>query len=281
MYAGALLLGAWSMVPLYWMLCMSVMHKAEIVSVPAHLVPHQPTLSNFAVIFDLPAFGMQGEPLPRLGQAWVLMLGLRNSVLVAVPVTIITAVIALPMAYALARLQFRFKSGLLVALLSARSYPPIATIIPFSWLFFQVGLQGTISGLILVQLTGTIPLCAWIMSGVFAMLPRNVEAAARVDGLTRFGALYKIMIPLAMPGVSACAVIAFMICWNEFAFAYLLTAGAPWAQTYPPLLPNFFFMVANTNLFAAVSIVGMLPPMILATVFQRRISSLNFVNPIS
>jgi multiple sugar transport system permease protein len=280
-YGAALLLAAWSLVPLYWLVNLSLMHKDEILSIPGHLYPQQPTISNFLLIFDFPAYGPDGAQLALLGQSSLILHGLRNSFLTAVPVTLLTTLISIPIAYAVGRLQFRHKTLLVVCLLSARSYPPIATIIPYSAMFFTLGMQRTLHGLMLVYLTATIPLVAWVMSGVFASLPRTLEAAARVDGLTRFGALWYVVVPVAMPGVAACAVVSFLICWNEFTFSYVLTAGAPWAQTYPPLLPGLMFMQGNTSVFAAVSIIGLLPPLVLAALFQRRISGLNIVNPIT
>jgi len=280
-YGSAVLLAAWTLIPLYWFVNLSLMYLGETVSVPSHLFPHQPTTSNYLGIFDLPAYGPDGALLPPVGSSSLIQRGLRNSLLVAVPTTLLTMLLALPIAYALGRLQFKHKTLLLAGLLSARSYPPIAAIIPLSLLFFTLGLQGTLLGLAIAYLTGTIPLVAWVMSGVFASLPRNLEAAARVDGLTRFGAFWHVLVPVAMPGVAACAVVAFLTCWNDFAYAYLLTGGAPWAQTYPPLLQEFMFMQSNPGVYAAICIVGLLPPLFLAAVFQSRIRTVNIVNPLS
>src|SRR5204863_2996928 len=137
--------------------------------------PQRPTHTTYLRIFDLPAYGMNGEKLDPVGQSFLVRQGWKNSFLIAIPVTIFTMLVALPIAYAMGRLQFKRKTLVLLGLLSTRSYPPIATIIPFSAVFFALGLQSTIWGLLIVYLTLTIPLLSWIMSGFLPPLPRNIE----------------------------------------------------------------------------------------------------------
>jgi multiple sugar transport system permease protein len=278
-YGSALLLMVWTVIPIYYIINISLMYKEEMVSVPAHLIPQTPTISTYLRIFDLPAYGPTGARLDPVGQSFLVRQGWLNSFKVAIPVTIVTMLVSLPIAYAMGRLKFKGKMGLLLGLLSTRSYPPVATIIPFSALFLVIGLQSSIWGLILIYLTLTIPLIAWIMSGFFASMPRNVEDAARIDGLTRFGAFRKVLVPMAMPGVAACAVIAFLTCWNEFTFSLILATGSS-AQTYPPTLAGMLWMYAQINEVAAVCVMGLIPPAVLAFLFQRRIRSLNIVNPL-
>jgi multiple sugar transport system permease protein len=277
-YGAAALLALWTALPLYWLVNMSLMFKAEFVTVPAHLYPHDPTITTYLRIFDLPAYDLSGERMYPVGEGFLVRKTWVNSLLVALPVTVLTMLIALPIAYAMGRLDFRYKTGMLFGLLSTRSYPPVATLIPFSALFFSIGLQSTRTGLIIIYLTLTIPLVSWIMSGFFAALPRNIEQAARIDGLTRFGALWRVLIPLAMPGVAACAVISFLTCWNEFFFALVLTSGSL-VQTYPVTLSGMQVMVSVPHEVAAVAVLGLIPPTALAFIFQRRIRNLNIVNP--
>jgi multiple sugar transport system permease protein len=278
-YGAAVLLAIWTIIPIYYIINISLMYKEEMVSVPAHLLPQTPTITTYLRIFDLPAYGPTGAKLDPVGQSFLVRQGWLNSFKVAIPVTIVTMFVALPIAYAMGRLSFKGRTGILLALLSTRSYPPIATIIPFSALFLVIGVGSSIWGLIIIYLTLTIPLIAWIMSGFFASLPRNVEHAARVDGLTRFGAFRKVLVPMAMPGVAACAVIAFLTCWNEFTFSLILATGST-SQTYPPTLAGMLWMYAQINEVAAVCVMGLIPPAVLAFLFQRQIRSLNIVNPL-
>lgn len=287
-YVLAALLVVWTLVPIYWLLNMSLMYKTELLSVPTHLVPHTPTLSNFIRIFGGTAKGPGGADLLPVGQAPALKRGIVNSSLVAVAVTALTMLVALPVAYALGRLHFRGKGALLFSIIASRSYPPISIVIPFFYLYTRSvsfgpfgthQLQGTLVGLVIIYFTLTIPMIVWVLTSFFSSLPRTVEAAARVDGNTRFQSFYRVILPMSWPGIAVATAISFMVCWNEFAFATFLTAGSK-AQTFPPVLPAMFFQISMPNEMAAASIVGIIPPALLAYLFQRRIRSLNLVDPL-
>src|SRR5215212_12029218 len=278
-YGFAALLTVWTLVPIYWLLNMSLMFKTELLSVPTHLYPHDPTVSNYTRLFGATAIGPGGAELPVIGQAPIIQQGLRNSLVVAVVVTILTMIISLPVAYALGRLRFGGRTAMLFVIITSRSYPPIAIVLPFVLLYSQVGLQGTVLGLVIIYLTLTIPMIVWVMTSFFSSLPRTVEAAARIDGNTRWQAFYRVILPMSWPGIAVSTAICFMVCWNEFAFASFLTAGSE-AQTFPPVLPAMFFQISMPTEMAAASIVGIIPPAVLAYLFQRRIRSLNLVDPL-
>jgi multiple sugar transport system permease protein len=214
-----------------------------------------------------------------IGQAPIIQSGLRNSFVVAVIVTILTMVVSLPVAYALGRLQFRGRTAMLFAIITSRSYPPIAIVLPFVLLYSQIGLQGTVRGLVIIYLTLTIPMIIWVMTSFFSSLPRTVEAAARVDGNTRWQAFYRVILPMSWPGIAVATAISFMVCWNEFVFSQFLAAGST-AQTLPPAISTFFFQISQPTEMAAVSIISIIPPALLAYLFQSRIRSLNLVDPL-
>jgi ABC-type glycerol-3-phosphate transport system permease component len=200
-YGFATLLVIWTLVPIYWLFNMSLMFKTELLSVPTHLYPHDPTVSNYTRLFGGTAIGPGGAELAVIGQAPIIQQGLRNSFVVAVIVTILTMIISLPVAYALGRLQFRGRTAMLFAIITSRSYPPIAIVLPFVLLYSQVGLQGTVRGLVIIYLTLTIPMIIWVMTSFFSSLPRTVEAAARVDGNTRWQAFYRVILPMSCRGL--------------------------------------------------------------------------------
>lgn len=269
----------WTLVPIYWLLNMSLMFKTELLSAPTHLYPHDPTVSNYTRLFGATAIGPGGAELPVIGQAPIIQQGLRNSLIVAVVVTILTMIISLPVAYVLGRLQFRGRTAMLFAIITSRSYPPIAIVLPFVLLYSQVGLQGTVLGLVIIYLTLTIPMIIWVMTSFFSSLPRTVEAAARVDGNTRWQAFYRVILPMSWPGIAVATAISFMVCWNEFVFSQFLAAGST-AQTLPPAISTFFFQISQPTEMAAVSIISIIPPALLAYLFQSRIRSLNLVDPL-
>jgi multiple sugar transport system permease protein len=278
-YAGALLLFVWTMVPVYWLMNMSFTHQKEILD--ARLFPKHPTVCNYVRIWDDNAQcnTLEGKPYQKIGQAPAIRRGLKNSLIVASVVTALTMLIAIPVAYAIGRLDFKRKTALLMTIVTSRAYPPIAILIPFFALYQKWGLLGERRGLVIIYLTITVPLIIWILTGFFASLPRNLEALARVDGCTRFRAIYRVLVPAAMPGIAACAVIAFLACWNEFTFAFLLTPGTP-AQPFPPTLSAMFFQISYPGENAAAAMCALIPVAILAYLFQRRIRSLNIVNPL-
>ena len=277
-YLAAIVLVIWTLIPIYWLLNMSLMFKPELLASPTHLWPHDPTYSNYTRLFGATEMGPGGELAP-VGQAGIIRRGLVNSAIVAVAVTALTMLLALPIAYALGRLQFKGRGALLFSIIGSRSYPPISIVVPFFLLYSRLGLQGTLQGLVIIYLTLTLPMVVWVMTSFFGSLPRTVEAAARVDGNTRFQAFTRVILPMSWPGVSVAAAICFLICWNEFTFSQILAAGST-AQTFPPALSTMFFQVSQPNEMAAASIIAIIPPAILAYLFQKRIRSVNLVDPL-
>lgn len=278
-YGGVTLLLLWTLAPIYWMINMSVSTPVEIAA--GRLFPHHPTLCNYVRIFSDTASctAPDGKQFAVVGQAGVIRQGLVNSLVISVTVTILTMLVSVPAAYAIGRLTFRHKMKILTAIVMSWSLPPVAVLIPFTSMYTTLGLQGSLVGLIIIYLTLTIPLVVWILSGFFASLPANIEKLARTDGCTRFQSLYRVLLQAAMPGVSAVAVIAFLTSWNEFTYALVLTPGTD-AQPFPPTLGALFSHVSYPNTNAAAALLAMIPVMIMAYLFQRRIRNLNLVGPI-
>ncbi|MEV1286126.1 carbohydrate ABC transporter permease [Micromonospora sp. NPDC049679] len=278
-YGGALLLLVWTLAPIYWMINMSLSTTVAIGE--GRLFPSDPTLCNYVRIFSdtFSCHTADGASAPVVGQAAAIRQGLVNSLIISVVVTLVTMIVSIPAAYAIGRLVFKHKVKILTTIVLSRSLPPVAVLIPFSSMYTTMHLQGTILGLIIIYLTLTVPLVVWILSGFFASLPPNIEKLARTDGCTRFQALYRVLLGAAMPGVSAVAAIAFLTSWNEFTFALILTPATD-AQPFPPTLAALFSHVSYPNTNAAAALLAMIPVMIMAYVFQRRIRSLNLVGPI-
>ena len=261
----------WTIVPFFWMVWASIMPKSEIVEGIVQTID-EPTLENYLRIF-----GIAETDALFGGQTRQLSLGFLNSLIVALPTALIATAIATLAGYAFGRFGFPGKMSLLFALLITRMLPPIAILIPYFTFFQSLGLIGNHGGLILTYLTGITPLLAWILMGYFATLPSDIERAARIDGCSRLGVLWYVMIPMAMPGISAAFIIAFLFCWNELLFGIILTGGST-AQTLSPALQT---ISQNIVLFAAASTLSIIPPLFLALFFQRFITRLNIVDPIS
>lgn len=279
-YLAALALAGWTLIPIYWMMLMAFNYRIDFIRQPTSFWPRHPTLFNFLLILNQSAVDLNGVLAPPSGHAPAIIKGFTNSLTVALVAAGLTLILSLPVAYALGRLEFRFKNGLLFAIIGSRSLPAIAVLIPFYLLFQQLQLLGTLPGLIIVHLSITVPLAVWLMTGFFSSLPRTVEKEARVDGCTRLGAFWRVMVPMSMPGIAATASMAFLGSWNEFAYAFILAAGTP-AQTLPPTLAGLFVASwGEPTLLAAAAVLSILPPLVLAYIFQNQMRRLNIVNPL-
>ena len=246
--------------PFIWTFLTSLKGPTTIYDVPIRYLPTPPDLVNYLEIFGLERF------------RWALL----NSVIVASSATAISLLIGALCAYAIARLDFPGKNILLALVLAIAMFPGIAIIGPLFRQFSAWGLTNNYLALILPNVTFTLPICIWTLTAFFSELPIEVEESARVDGCTRMQAFYKIVMPLAAPGVFTAAILLFIQAWNEFLFARTfmsqpnrLTAtvaiaqfeGADMAAQYP------------WGQITAASIVITLPLVVLVLLFQRRIIS--------
>ena len=198
-------------------------------------------------------------------------LPIRNSLIVAGATTLCCVTIGSLCAYALARLRFRGKSLLLGVILAVSMFPQIAVVSPLFLLLRSLRLIDTYPGLILPYLTFAMPLAVWLLVGYFRQLPPELEEAAMVDGASRFRAFREVIVPLALPGLAATAILTFVYSWNEFLFALSFTLG-PERQTVPVAIALFRgqYQVPWGQVLAA-AIVATTPVAILVLAFQRRI----------
>ena len=268
----------WTIVPFFWMLWASFMTDSELSEGIVQRID-EPTLEHYKRIF-----GHADKEAIFGGQTKLIGQGFLNSLVVALPVAIIGTAIATLAGYAFGRFHFPAKTGLLFGLLLTRVLPPVAILIPYFTMFRTVGLVGDPGGLILTYLTGIIPLLSWVLMGYFATLPLEVERAARIDGCSRLKVLWYVIIPMAAPGISAAFIIAFLFAWNELLFGIILVGGTKWQTLSPALLaisPLTAVGYSPIALFSAASALSIAPPLILALIFQRYITRLNIVDPVT
>jgi multiple sugar transport system permease protein len=176
-------------------------------------------------------------------------------------------------AYALARLRFPMKFLLLAVILSITTFPPIAIAAPVFKLWTDLGLYNTYLGLILPDLTFTLPLTIYILTSFFRDIPRELEEAALVDGATYFQSFRKVVLPLAAPGLVTAGLLAFIFVWNEFLFAITLTSSA----SVRPVPAAIAFFTGSSQFeiplgtISAASVVVTVPLIVLVLIFQKRI----------
>ena len=253
----------WTALPLLWMLSLSLKTAEDLANPDASVLgnfwPKNPTLENYELIFTG-------------GASDLFMPALLNSIIVCVLATLISVVLAMFCAYAIARLEFRGKRMILVTALAVSFFPVVAMVTPLFEVWSRIGLFDTVPGLIIPYLALTLPLSIWTLSAFFQQIPWEMEQAAQVDGATSWQAFRKVIVPLAAPGVFTTAIITFFVAWNDFVFAISLTSEN--ARTVPAALA--FFTGASqfeqpTGAIMAAAVVVTIPVVILVLFFQRRI----------
>ncbi len=241
--------------PFYWLVNVSLKTGPDLSG--SALVPPHPTLDNYQSVFNDPDF----------------VHALGNSAIVSLTTTVLALVVGSFCAYALARLKFPGKFALLALVLSITTFPGIAIATPIFKLWTDIGLFNTLIGLIIPYLTFALPLAIYILVSFFKEIPRDLEEAALVDGATRFQAFYKIVIPLAAPGLATAGILTFIAAWNEFLFAVTLTS-TPAARTVPAAIA---FFTGSTQFeeplgtISAASVIISIPLILLVLLFQKRI----------
>ncbi len=268
---GILAIFVWSAGPFVWLVIMSLSPSVDLVRTPPTVVPQSLTLDNFRYVL-FPGGAVDGQSSV---QATRVPLSIWNSFVVASAVTIINVVIGSLAGYAYARHgRGKFMTGSLWALMMTRMTPSLALILPFFIIFRMADLIDTRTALVIAYCSLILPLSTWIMKGYFEGLPPNLERAALVDGCTRLQAIVKIILPVAKPGLVAAGIFCFLVSWNEFIFALILTS-TPQSQTIPVIISGFLVQLRFYDygpMFAA-SVLAVLPPVLLALVFQRHLVS--------
>lgn len=265
LYLCALVLLFAIFAPLYWLFVSSISTRSELLNVPPHWFPEAPTLQNYLDIIA------PSEEANRASTNFRFALG--NSIYVSSIVTIISLTFGSFAAYAFARLNFPFRRTGLFIYLGVRMLPAISLVIPLYIILRDAAALNTREALILVYLSFTLPFVIYIMVSFFQTIPRDLEDAARVDGCSRFGVLWRIILPISAPGIVAAGVFAFLLSWDEFFYALLLTS-TPAAKTVPVALAEFTGRNATDYpAQAAAAILSLIPPVLLVMIFQRFIVS--------
>ena len=254
LWIGITLAVVWSLAPYAWFISTSLKSPVEITSVPPRFWPSGTLDAYRSALLD-----------HGLGRY------LWNSFVVAVSTTAVALAVASPAAYALARLSFPGRGGILALCLAAAMFPQVAIAGEVWRILRSLGLLNTRAGLVLPHVSVTLPLAIWLIASFFRELPPDLEEAAMVDGASRLTALRRVIAPLAAPGVFTAAILVFIQSWNEFFFA-LLVLSDPAKQTLPvgiALFPGQYTMPWGE--IAAASLAATLPLVALVLALQRRI----------
>jgi multiple sugar transport system permease protein len=256
LHLGIAVIVIYCLAPFYWMVVSSFRLPTE--QGENSLFPQPFSMENFEAVFD-PSVGFGRN--------------LLNSVIVSGITTILTLILGTFAAYTIARMEFRGK-GLVAGIIIAMSmFPVVSLLVPLLKLFTDIGWINTYQSMIVPSLSFALPLTVWVLATFFRQMPKELEEAAMVDGLTRGQAFRKIIIPLAAPGMFTTAILAFIATWNEFIIA-LTMVNEKRIQTANVAVSQFTGITNFDSPFGTKMAAGVLltvPLVIVVLIFQRRI----------
>lgn len=266
-YFCFMLFGIWVLAPIWFTVHSSFSNPSEMSIRPPNWIPAKPTLGNYISVFTSATDKSGQYTSQQAGRMWR---ALSNSLIVGLLVAFSNILIGGFAGYAYSRYRFRGSQAGYLFLLATRVVPGIAIIVPFFAGFRALGLIDTPWALIISYNLFTLPFSIWLLKSYFDRLPREIEEAAYVDGASRLRTIFVIVAPLARPGLVATLLLIFLESWSEFFYAMVLTNSL----TVPPLLASYQSLQTFTwNVLAAATVVSLIPPIILAVIFQRFIVS--------
>ena len=242
----------WSVGPFLWVVITSVKLDRELATLPP-ILPSRPTLDHYVNLFS-------GRPFYRY---------IVNSAIVSVATTLVCLLLGTLGGYALGRLRFPGRVPILLGILAVSMFPQISVVAAIYVKIQRLGLLNSYAGLVIPYNTFALPLAIWILTSFFRGVPAELEQASQVDGSTRLGALFRIVLPLSAPGLFTTAILVFIAAWNEFLFALTYTSSID-HQTIPvgiALLPAMHAIPWGD--IAAASVIVTTPLVVLVLIFQR------------
>ncbi|NOZ50852.1 MAG: carbohydrate ABC transporter permease [Chloroflexi bacterium] len=249
--------------PAIWIIFTAFRPANEVNITPPIWLPHKITLDAFASLFGLNPEYASGVPVYDY---------LRNSTIVALTSTLFAVSVGTMAGYAFSRFQFRGHTLVFLLIMLSRAVPGIALGLPLFLLMRNYGLVDTVQGLAFVYVAINIPFTIWLMDGFFRQIPRELDEAAYIDGCGHWSAFWRIDLPLALPGMSAAAIFAFLAAWNEYQIASLVTK-TPAAKTFPVGLYDFTSQfTVDWRGMTAMSVLMIVPAIVFVLLTQRRLT---------
>lgn len=251
----AILIIIWSILPLYWIISNSFKVGEAITAYPPQIVPAKPRLDNYIAVFQKEEFSSR----------------FLSSTFVAILNTFFSVTLGALAGYGFSRFRFKGKDNILFWILSTRMFPPIIASIPFFIVMNTSHITDTIWALIISYTTFNLPFVVWMMKGFFDDVPIDLEESALVDGASRFQAMTRIAFPLAAPGLAASAIFCFILSWNEFLFALILTSNK--AMTLPVAITGYLRWGEGIfwGQISAMAVIITIPVFIFATLVQNQL----------
>lgn len=249
--------------PAFWIVFTAFRPGNEINVSPPIWIPRHLTLDAFESLFGLNPEYASGIPVMNY---------LRNSSLTALIATTIALTVGTMTGYAFSRFEFKYHTAVFLGIMLSRAVPGVALGLPLFLLMRKYGLVDTTHGLALVYAAVNIPFTSWLMDGFFRQIPKELDESAYIDGCGYWSAFWRIDLPLALPGVAAAGIFAFLASWNEYQIASLLTK-TPKSKTFPVGLYDFTSQfTVDWRGMTAMSVLMIIPAIVFVILIQRRLT---------
>ncbi|MDC0045072.1 carbohydrate ABC transporter permease [Pelagibacteraceae bacterium] len=248
--------------PGIWVFISAFRPNGEILTKPANWIPDEWTIYEFTQMFSINGY----VSVPAFDY-------LMNSIIISSVSTVIAITIGMMGGYAFARFNFKGKNSIFLGLMLARAVPGISLSLPLFIIFAKLGIINTSFGVILVYVTMNVPFTIWLTDGFFRQIPKEMSEVARTDGCTRFQAFWNVELPLAGPGIGAAAIFAFLLSWNEYALASVLTRTIS-SKTLPIGMMDYLNeFTINWAGMCAIAVVMIVPAVVLTFIVQKHLVS--------
>lgn len=249
--------------PLLWLFSASLSTQVELFSIPIHWIPQHPTFQNYLDIF-LPSQAASSVPQ-------TFATALLNSIKIASAVTIICIFVGSLAAYTLVRIPFKLNRQIQFGIIATRMIPEVSLVLPLFIIASSLQLINKPVVLIITYMSFALPYAIWLMAAYFQTVPIELEDAARLDGCSRLGILFRVVMPISVPGLVSTAMFVFLLAWDEFFYALIFTSTLA-AKTVPVAIAEFIGRyVVNINGMMAGGLLAAVPPVLMALIFQRYI----------
>ena len=262
-YLAAVVVLLWTLLPILWMFISSITPTADLLTIDGKWFSENVNFNRYIEIFS------QSGSASDAGAQFIN--SLKNSILVSVLTVIFAILFGGVSAYAFARLRFKFKNTLLRATMFFQLLPSITLVIPLYVIGRKLGMIDQPMFLVVLYMSFTLPYVIWVLNGYYKTIPSDLEQAAQIDGCTWFTAYWRIVLPLAKPGLVAVGALSFLMCWDEFMYALIFMTSLS-SKTMPVAISEFstrfgidYGMINTAGCIATVF------PMLLALIFQKYI----------
>ena len=242
--------------PFVWIIMTSIRPSTEILSDTFKFIPNTITAQNYQALShsDFPLY-------------------IRNSLTVSIPATALSVLVSLLAAYSFSRRNFRFRYTLLIVIVFSQLFPFIILTTPVYMIFYRLGLVNTREGLVITYTAISIPFSVYMLMGYLNSVPRELDEAAIIDGASTLDVIFRVVTPIAWPGIGATAIFSFMRSWNDYLFALTLNTDNN-LRTVPVGLANFFGQyTTDWGLVMTASVLATLPTLVIFFLLQRQLVS--------